>query len=247
MPRLADLHYHAIFGVDDGSRSIEMTEQMLAISYAEGVRVLCLTPHGDPIRFPCEREVILSRFEEIKQLCRERFPEMTLYLGNEMFAYIDSAATLAAGQFFPMGESNVALIEFSDEIGYRTMCNILQAYRAAGFRPMLAHAERYGCLLENVDFVYDLVQMRVLIQVNASSFRRSFFPSAVNRFVIRLLDKGLIDVVASDAHAVEVRTPRLLDAYAAVEKRCGSAQAQKLFYDNPVRILTGEKGGIAYE
>jgi protein-tyrosine phosphatase len=247
MPRLADLHYHAIFGVDDGSRSIEMTEQMLAISYAEGVRVLCLTPHGDPIRFPCEREVILSRFEEIKQLCRERFPEMTLYLGNEVFAYVDSAAAVAAGDFSLMGDGRVVLVEFAPDMIYRDMCNILQSYRAVGFHPMLAHAERYSCLLKNVDRVYELAQMRVLIQINASSLRRSVFPSAVNRFAYRLLNEGLIDVVASDAHAVEVRTPRLLDAYAAVEKRCGSAQAQKLFYDNPVRILTGEKGGIAYE
>ena len=189
MPKLADLHNHALFGVDDGAKTKEMAEQMLAISYAEGVRVLCLTPHGDPMRFPCEKETLLSRFEELKELCSERFPDLTLYLGNEMFGYIDSAAALAAGSFFSLGEGNVALVEFAADVGYREMCNILQSYRAAGYRPMLAHAERILCLLSDVTRVHELAEMRVLIQVNTSAFRRGFFASPVNRFVNRLLDE----------------------------------------------------------
>lgn len=247
MPKLADLHNHALFGVDDGAKNVEMAEQMLAISYAEGVRVMCLTPHGDPLRFPCERATVLSHFEQIKQRCREKFPELTLYLGNEIFGHIDSAATLADGQFLPLGESDVALVEFADEVGYREMCNVLQSYRSAGFRPMLAHLERYICLERDVMRVRELVEMRVLTSINASALRRGLFASSITRFVYRLLSEGLIDVIASDAHAIGERTPHLLDAYGAVEKRFGKEQAKKLFYENPVCILTGEKRGTAYE
>ena len=239
MPKLADLHNHALFGVDDGARTKAITEEMLAISYAEGVRVLCLTPHGDPMRFPYEREVALARYEEIKQLCRERYPDLTVYLGNEMFGYLDSVSTLVSGQFFPLGNSNVALVEFANDVDYRDMCNVLQSYRAAGYRPMLAHAERCACLVHDVARVDELAAMRVLIQLNTSAFRHTVLPSRTTRFVRSLLDGGMVTAISSDAHGVAQRTPHILFAYTAVERRYGSKAAEKLFYENPVRILQG--------
>jgi protein-tyrosine phosphatase len=192
------------------------------------------------MRFPYESEVALQRYEEIKQLCSEKYPDLTVYLGNEMYGYLESVDTLASGQFHPLGNSRVALVEFANDIGYRDMCNVLQSYRAAGYRPMLAHAERCACLVNDITRVYELAAMRVLIQINASALRHTVFPNRITRFVRNLLDEELVAVISSDAHGVEQRSPHMLFAYTAVERRYGSKAAEKLFYENPVRILQGE-------
>lgn len=240
MPKLADLHNHALFGVDDGAKAIEMTEAMLAISYAQGVRVLCLTPHGDPSRFSCKTEKVEARFAAVKQLCREKFPALTLYLGHELFGHIGSVASLQSGHYRPLGNGNVVLAEFMPDVDYRGICNVFHSYRAAGYAPMLAHAERYACLLRDVGRVRELSRMRVLIQVNARTVCHNPWLSATGRFADKLLQEDLVDVVASDAHDTKRRPPDLLSAYRTVERRYGTERAKRLFFETPQRLLAGE-------
>ena len=175
-------------------------------------------------------------------MCREKFPDLRLYRGNEIYGYIDAVEQMQQHEFRTLGDSNIALVEFRNDTDYRKICNVLQAVGAAGYRPMLAHAERCICLASDVRRIYELVTMRVLIQVNASAFRRRLFITPVNSFVFRLMDDDLVTAVASDAHGFNTRTPHLLYAYEAVRKRYGQAYANKVFYENPVRILTGKYG-----
>lgn len=240
MPKLADLHNHALYGLDDGAADEACTLQMLDISYAQGVRAVCLTPHGDVMRFPYEKAKLLAHFEALSACCRERYPDLSLFLGNEIYGYIDSADALAAGCFFPLGHSRVALVEFDSDVDFRKMCNVLQSYHAHGFQPMLAHAERCLSLLDDEGRVRELVARRVRIQLNTSAFRRGLLPSRVNRFAYHMVEAGLVDVVATDAHGIASRTPHMLGAYQEVEKRYGSRVAEQLFYRNPLHILLGK-------
>lgn len=240
MPKLADLHNHTLYGLDDGAADEACALQMLDISYAQGVRAMCLTPHGDTMRFPYEKEKLLAHFEALSAHCRERYPDLVLFLGNEIYGYIDSADALAAGRFLPLGRSRVALVEFDRDVDFRKMCNVLQSYHACGYQPMLAHAERCFSLLKDEGRVRELVARRVRIQLNTSAFRRGFLPSRVNRFAYHMVEAGLVDVVATDAHGVTSRTPYMLAAYQEVEKRYGGRVAEQLFYCNPLHILLGE-------
>ena len=52
MTELSDIHNHTLFGLDDGAAELSDSMQMLALSYQEGVRCLCMTPHCNPAMFP---------------------------------------------------------------------------------------------------------------------------------------------------------------------------------------------------
>jgi protein-tyrosine phosphatase len=78
--------------------------------------------------------------------------------------------------------------------------------------------------------------MQIGIQVNAESVFFGF-PLKIWSFVQRLLQWGLVTVIASDAHDLDKRPNLMLSAYRKIEKKYGPAVAKKLFYSNPKRYL----------
>ena len=236
MPEMVDLHNHALFGVDDGARTMAICEQMLANAYADGVRTVCFTPHYNPYSFSYSFEDLRVRFEKIAALAARRMPAMQLLLGNEIFAYPVCLTALEAGKCLPLGNGKYALIEFAPSISYREMRNAFLTCFAAGFTPVLAHAERYRCLIEKPVRVFELSDMQVGIQVNAEDLfigppLKSYF------FVHWLMRHDLVTVIASDAHDLDMRPHLMAVAYRKVEKKYGSATAQRLFCSNPKKYL----------
>lgn len=235
---LADIHSHALFGVDDGARDLEESLRMLAISYAEGVRLVCLTPHCNPDMFPkSTREKADENFAVLVRAAQEKFGDLTLLLGNEMYAFGSSLDTLREGLCRPLGDGNVVLVEFANDVVFSELENTLRTLRTLGFRPLIAHVERYDCLLRSPDRVRDLVSARALIQVNAASVTASLF-SKVGRFVRGLLKDGLVHAVASDGHRETGRSPHLAAAYKKTVSLCGQSVADDLFYKNPRQFVS---------
>ena len=79
------MHCHILPGVDDGSRSMDMSMAMLDYAYEEGVRAIILTPHYHGGYVETERSVIDETFEELKEHARQLHPDMKLFIGNEIY------------------------------------------------------------------------------------------------------------------------------------------------------------------
>lgn len=238
MQEMADLHNHALFGVDDGAQTMAICEQMLTSAFVEGVRTLCFTPHFNPSVYFCPPEEIKRRFERVCAFAEKRLPGMNLYLGNEVYGYPTCVRAMETGKCLPLGNGRAVLVEFSPGVVYREMRNCFLSWFAAGYIPMLAHAERYQCLLREPARVEELSEMRVGIQVNATSILR-LSRLGTYRFVHRLLWRRLVDVVASDAHGIgNDRVSAMRAAYRKVEKKYGENYAKHIFCINPKRYLS---------
>ncbi|MBQ8858668.1 MAG: hypothetical protein IJ012_02645 [Clostridia bacterium] len=236
MPEMVDVHNHALFGVDDGAQTMAICEQMLGSAYAAGVRTICFTPHYNPSMFSYSMEELRARFDKVVAFAARRMPAMRLFLGNEVFGYPVCITALETGKCLPLGNGHHVLVEFSPSVAYREMRNCFLSCFAVGYTPVLAHVERYRCLLEKPARVAELADMQVGIQVNAESI--SFgFPLKVYSFVHRLLRQDLVTLVASDAHEPPTRADLMAVAYRKIEKKYGAARAKKLFNSNPKRCL----------
>ena len=235
MAGLIDLHNHSLFGVDDGAQTIETCMQMLKASYEQGVRAICFTPHYNPSAHATSLSEVRASYQRVCSVSAQKYPDLALLLGNEVYAYPDSVDSLEAGKCIPLGEGRVVLVEFSPHVGYREMRNRFLSYQTAGYRPLLAHAERYVCLYEDDERVRELVDMRVDIQVNAESVLR-FSHLRTYRFVHRLLSRRLVQVIASDMHEPD-GAHIMLRACRKIERRYGAQYARQLFFTNPKRIL----------
>ena len=78
-----DIHTHILPGVDDGSDSMKTTMEMLRMAYSQGVRAVMATPHGSVSRVSPAR--CRRLLEEVKEQAQQKFPDLKLYLGEEVF------------------------------------------------------------------------------------------------------------------------------------------------------------------
>ena len=188
---MIDIHNHILYGVDDGSKDLDMSLAMLKEEMEQGVTTIYLTPHQNQqtLTGPLLKERYQSFLEELK----EKGIDMDLRLGAEIYYYPGLKQDLLSGKALTMDESKYVLVEFST----RTETNVSEiVYELvmAGFTPIIAHIERYP-YLKKEDY-FDIKEAGGLIQINSGSF--SHFSS---RGLIKyLLKNDLVDYVATDAH-----------------------------------------------
>jgi protein-tyrosine phosphatase len=188
---MIDIHNHILYGVDDGSKDLDMSLAMLKEEMEQGVSTVYLTPHQNQqtLTGPLLKERYQSFLEELK----DKGIDMDIRLGAEIYYYPGLKQDLLSGKALTMDESKYVLVEFST----RTETNVSEiVYELvmAGFTPIIAHIERYP-YLKKEDY-FDIKEAGGLIQINSGSF--SHFSS---RGLIKyLLKNDLVDYVATDAH-----------------------------------------------
>lgn len=232
----ADIHIHGLFGVDDGPKTEQEMYNLIAAAYADGTRVLCLTPHYHPGYFGENREKAAEAFAILQDGAREKFPELELYLGNELRYSPEAVDWLASGACRTLNGSDCVLVDFRQDEKQKNIVRGLERLMNGGYIPALAHAERYGDLSERT--VRDLSRNGVWIQLDVQSLFGVYGLGAMFRSK-GLLKAGLADIVSSDAHGLGKRSPGLRKGYEYVARKYSQEYADAVFYENAVRILQG--------
>ena len=208
---------------------------MVDASYADGVRVLFLTPHFRPDMFGDNRESSLLAFRKLQAYAKQQYPNMVLRLANELHFNRDSISWLDQGMCRPIGGRYV-LVDFSGRTEKQVIMGGLSRMLANGYVPILAHPERYEKLSRSLEELQELRDNGVLLQMDAQS-PLGGFGLGVRMRASTMLRKGLVDFVGSDAHGLISRPPQLSQAYQHVEKKYGRAYARAIFHDNAVELL----------
>jgi protein-tyrosine phosphatase len=240
MTGIVDMHDHMLPGVDDGAKNMDETIKLIIASYKQGVRNIIFTPHYREGWVTNKPEVLIKRLEEVKEQTKDMFPDLNLYLGNEIYYHSDAAGKVTEGKIFPLASSRYVLVEFSIAEEFAIVKEGLYSFISEGFIPVLAHAERIQCLHKNtVDRVSELVNMGAYIQINASGVtKKTRFKT--KRFVKKLASYDLIHFIATDAHNMQDRKPNFTDCISFVKEKYGYEYAKTLLIDNPLKIINNE-------
>ena len=228
---LVNLHSHILFGVDDGAKTEEQMYDLIRLEYSHGVRHLCFTPHYNPAIFTPNPAQIADSYWLAQKFVRENLPNLSLYLGNEVFMRPDTVDRLKDGSCRPLGDTNVVLAEFHPSTGYQDIRLYAVKLLGEGYTPLFAHIERYD-RLEHLDDFYELKDLGVKFQINTRAF---LLPR--KKLVSKLIERGLIDVIADDRHSRVRGDPPLPECYALVEEKFGGAASEALFIRRPLNIL----------
>lgn len=205
---MIDIHTHIIPGFDDGSVSLEMTREMLKQHLANGVSTVVATPHQNKIHK--DKVELINRFNQLVNDVKDL--PIKLLLGSEIYYYDGLIADLKNDLVLTMTNSKYVLIEFST----RTEINVSDVVYdivLAGFKPIIAHIERYGYLKEN-DY-NEIKNNGALIQVNAHSFEHREY----KKTLAYLLKNGLVDFVASDCHNTTTRNVDFTQSKKLIQKK----------------------------
>ncbi len=193
----ADIHNHSLAAVDDGARSEEIMYKMVDAAYSDGVRYLCLTPHFHPIYFGDNRDTSVQSFQKLQAYAAERYPQLKVYLGNELRHSPSCDSWIREGFCRPLGSTSLILVDFPTDVGQQLIVRGLSQLLSIGYCPVLAHAERYCNLSMGV--IRDFLRNGMKIQVNAGSLTGLHGWQARHR-ARRLLRHRLVTMVATDAH-----------------------------------------------
>ncbi len=230
------MHCHILPEVDDGAKSIEEMEKMLKIAYDEGIRCMIATPHYHPRRGREHPEILFERLKAARRAAHRIDARFRVYLGTEIYFGQDIPEKLKKGRVLSMNNRDIVLVEFSPSDTYTYIQQGIQQLQMNGYEVILAHVERYRCLVENVVYAEHLWEMGTLIQINAGSITGDS-GRKIRKYVKELMDRNLVFCVGTDAHGSMHRAPRMKKAADYVEKRYGEDYVRRIFFGNAKGML----------
>lgn len=233
---MIDLHSHILPEVDDGSRSISESLEMARMAMDSGVAAMVATPHCMDDRTRDIRWAVLS----LRDALQEAGIPLRLYMGMEIFGTVNTARLLQDRKLFTINSSRYPLIEFSFHTDGRQETRILESVVRAGYRPLVAHPERYSYLQEDLGMVNEWKRMGCLFQVNRGSLMGRFGSSS-QVMGMDLVERGFACVVASDCHSPVKRTPWMKDVRELLAQKVSPAAADYLLRHNPRSIIRNEE------
>ena len=240
MNQFVDIHCHILPGVDDGSQTPEETKAMLQKAWDEGIQIMVATPHYHKQRGKNDIELIKKQLLLTRKLAKEVHPKMQICLGMEIYYGEDVPELLKEGRVVSIRKSRYILVEFSPGDEFQDILNAVRKLQMSGHTVIIAHIERYNCLRKDISNVEYLREMGAYLQVNTGSITGSYGRS-VKKFLREVLKAHLVQLVGTDAHGSERRTPKMQEAYKEVVKRCGEEYADQIFGQNAKKVLRNEE------
>jgi protein-tyrosine phosphatase len=232
-----DLHCHILPGIDDGAPDLPTALAMAMATVADGVAVVACTPHIFPGLFhnsgPQIREAT-QRLQE--QLDREGIP-LLLYPGADIHIAPNLIAGLRSGELLTLGDTRYLLVEPPHQVAPLRLEDLFFELLVADYVPILTHPERLAWIETRYDTIKRLAQRGVWMQITAGSLAGTFGRRA-RYWANRMLDEGLVHVLATDAHNVRGRPPNLSVGRDLAAKRVGAQEAEHLVNTRPMGILS---------
>lgn len=213
-----DIHSHLLPGIDDGAKDVEDSIALIEQMASYGIRNFITTPHilGDV--YPNTPEIINEKLELVKNELKKR---------NKTDIKINAAAEyMMDEQFLSLLENDAPLLTLKDnfilvEMSYfsppMNLYDILFQIQLKGYKPILAHPERYVSYQNSINEYYKLKKAGCLFQLNLLSLTQNY-GKGVFKTTEKLLKENLYDFVGTDAHHLghlillkEISTTKTLD------------------------------------
>lgn len=237
---MIDLHCHILPGVDDGSTCLEESVEMARMAAASGVTAIAATPHFEGTEAALPRLASFRRrLDALRAAIEEAHIPLTLHAGAEILC-LPETPELAAMHRLPTYEgTRYILTEFFFDERFSYMDTLLTRLATHGYRPVIAHPERYMAIQREPERLAQWVERGWLLQVNKGSVLGAFGSKAEDT-AHALLALGFIHALASDAHSCTARTPHMARLCHWVQEHCEENCGRILLTENPRRILEGK-------
>jgi len=227
---MRDLHNHLLFGIDDGSKSIEDSVNLLKSMEEQHVTDIMFTPHY----------IIGSNYNannaKKKKLLNElkKKTKINLYFGNEIYIDNDVVEYIEKGEISSLNGSRYLLIEFPLNEKLELAFTLIQNIIKSGYIPIIAHPERYHYY--DLDFFYDLISEGCLLQGNITSLCGKYGKNAKHNLEL-LIKKNMIHFMGTDIHTEELP---LDDCYAALSRLVTKEKYKELTSSNFMLVVNNK-------
>ena len=253
---MIDFHSHILPNIDDGSTSMEESINLIKEAEQAGFTGIISTSHYLQNYYECdesERKGLLAELAEQVKIAEDstgdnagsgnRGDMPKLYLGNEIYITTEIVELLKEGKASTINGTNYVLFElpmnskplFAKEVVYKLIEN--------GYKPIIAHPERYSYVKEDIEYVRELKNMGALFQSNYGSVI-GMYGSSAKKTLKKLLKEDLISFLGSDVHAVGQIYPKVPKILRKLKKWISSEKLQELTTLNAKAVLMSNETDI---
>ncbi len=197
-----DMHSHLIPAIDDGSKSMEQTLVMLAKFESMGFRKVITTPHIISDTYKNTPEIILSGLNAVREAATNLGLTIEIEAAAEYYYDETLLQKLKNEEELLTFGDKMLLFEFSFHSEPARTEELFFELKTRGYKPVLAHFERYLYYLGKPEIANSLRENGVLIQLNLNSLSGHYGPE-IKKQAEALIDNGWVDFVGTDCHRIE--------------------------------------------
>lgn len=235
---MIDIHCHLLPGIDDGPPTVEAALALAKALVDDGVTHVVMTPHVFPGRFENRRSSIADDFERFEALLAQAGMALTVSWAGEVRLTPEVLELLMRDELPFVGQvggHRTMLLEMPDgqiPLGSDRFVGHMLSQRV---RPILVHPERNRAVIEKPERIQPFIDQGCYVQVTAGSLVGQFGAKA-QATAQTLVDRGWVHAVASDAHNLTGRRPRMRDAAAWLVRHSGEKVARQLTVLGPAGL-----------
>ena len=237
---MIDLHNHIIPGLDDGSKTLEMSLAMLRCAAEQGITDVVNTVHFQTARLDgitFEYKLVKSKIEELQNELDKKDIPIKLHFSAEVF-YLPNLFELKDNPLLTFGHGKYMLVEFPMDQVPNGCHEVFFQLKLAGVTPIIAHPERNKPIQKDLSIVRKFIRGGCIVQVDAGSITGSL-GSASEAAALEIIRQGACHLIGSDAHDDRRRNFLLADALEIAKEILGET-AMDLVSTNPKFILAGK-------
>lgn len=213
---MTDIHSHILFDVDDGSRALEESIELLKRMHELGFNNVILTPHYiKGSEYSSENKEKKQKLEQIKKALIDNKININIYLGNEIFINNEIYDLIKLEHIHTLNNTRYILVELPFHNQIVNLEDIIYELKIKGLIPIIAHPERYSYFQNNYKEVDRLKEEGFLFQGNYASIL-GYYGKESQKLLKYMLKKQYIDYLGTDVH----RTTKtyVLDNFKKIEK-----------------------------
>ena len=231
-----DIHYHLLYGVDDGPKAFEDSVALAEASIEDGVTHIACTPHSND-RYKFDPAVNQERRDRLQAHFGDR---LTLGSGCDFHLSYENIENLHKDPArYTINAKQYLLVEFPDFAISQNMAHTFFQMISAGVIPIITHPERNPTLMQEPGRMVEWLRLGCLVQVTAASLDGRF-GNRSQAIARELIQKNWVHIIASDAHSVDRRGPSMTKAYRLLESEYGKETAERLCKINTKAVYLGE-------
>ncbi len=233
---MIDLHSHILPGIDDGAPDLQTALAMARAYVDQGVACVACTPHILPGVFQNSGPQIKKAVSALQAHLDEEGIALKLVTGADNHIVPHFVQGLTSGQLLSLAGSAYVLAEPPHHVAPPRLEELFFGILLGGYVPVLTHPERLSWIERDYAMMVRLAARGVWMQVTSGSLLGRF-GARPRYWAERMLEEGLVHILATDAHNMKSRPPDLDKGRRAAERLVGTPEAELLVVIRPQGAL----------
>ncbi len=222
--------------IDDGAADLPIALAMARMAVQDGIGVVACTPHIYPGLYNnTGKEIVNAATLFSAQLVEASIP-LQVTTGADVHLDLDLVSRLRSSEIPTLGKSRYFLLEFPHRSNIKGMRETVFNVLSSGYVPIITHPERQAWIGEYYEEMVAMARQGAWLQVTANSLTGCFGRNATY-WAEKMLDDGVVHLLATDAHNTTKRPPILSEGRTASTRWVSEAEAEHMVLTRPAGIL----------